>query len=353
MGDIPQQIQALLCEAVRRGASDVHLEPGAGDCEIRFRVDGLLETHARVPADIGAQLVTRLMVMSQLLTYRRDVPQEGRASVSIERLPAALAVRVAIMPTTHGLRAAVRLPAELTQPRTLNDLALGTPAARLIDAFLHADSGVLLIVGPAGSGKTTTAYAILEALRRAQPGVSIVALEDPVERDLAGVTQIQVEPFGQLTYATALRSMLRQDPQVLMLGEIRDAETASLAVQAGLSGHRLLCTLHAADAAQAVSRLLEMQLAPYQIGGGLLGVISQRLLRRRTAQGYRGRLAVAEAVTVDDAWRRLIGAGAGSEALRGAYRGAAGFATLRDAAAAKVAAGETDAAEVVRVLGPE
>ena len=251
----------------------------------------------------------------------------------------------------------MRLPAELTQPRTLDDLALGAPAARLIDAFLQADSGMLLIVGPAGSGKTTTAYAILEALRRAQPGVSVVALEDPVERDLAGITQIQVEPFGQLTYATALRSMLRQDPQVLMLGEIRDAETASLAVQAGLSGHRLLCTLHAADAAQAVSRLLEMQLEPYQIGGGLLGVISQRLLRRRGANGYRGRLAVAEAVTVDDAWRRLIGGRAGSEALRAAYRaayeGAGGFATLRDAAARKVAAGETDAAEVVRVLGPE
>jgi len=348
--DIPTFVQTTLASAVAERASDVHVEPQADECEIRFRIDGLLQPHAVLPLDTGAAMVTRLMVMAQLLTYRRDVPQEGRAAIALDA-SGTINTRISIMPTTHGLRAAVRLPAELTQPRSLEALQLDPPAESLIERFISSDSGVLMIVGPAGAGKTTTAYAILEAIRNHQPGVSIVSLEDPVERDLPGITQVQVEPFGQLTYATALRSLLRQDPQVLMLGEIRDAETASIAIQAALSGHRLICTLHAADAAQAVARLLEMQLEPYQISSSLFGVIGQRLLRRRVDTGYRGRVPVCEAVGFDDALQQLTADRASAAELRSAYRANPSFQSLHRVAADRVAQGITDEAEVARVLG--
>ncbi len=344
-------VDALVADAVAQQASDLHVEPAAGAWEVRLRVDGLLRTHRQVDPEQGAAIVSRLMVMAQLLTYRRDVPQEGRASVLVASLDRPIELRVSIMPTTHGLRAAVRLPAELTQPRSLEALQLDAPAMRLVHDFLSAASGVLLVVGPAGSGKTTTAYAILEAIRAREDGLSVVALEDPVERDLPGVTQIQVQPFGQLTYATALRSMLRQDPQVLMLGEIRDAETASIAMQAGLSGHRLVCTFHAADAAQAMARLLEMQVEPYQISSSVFGVITQRLLRRRQGDGYAGRTPVCEAVRIDDTLRRQIVARADAGQLRAAYERAPGFESLATAAANKVNNGVTDSAEVSRVIG--
>lgn len=351
LADIPHRVDDLLIRAAAARASDVHVEPTAGGGEVRFRVDGLLDKQQSVSADVAAALVARLMVMASLLTYRRDVPQEGRATVVLAGVERPVELRVSVMPTTHGLRAAVRLPAELTQLKSLGALGLDDAARGLIDAFVHADGGVLAIVGPAGSGKTTTAYAVLEAIAADQPGLSIVSLEDPVERDLPGVTQIQVQPFGQLTYATALRSMLRQDPQVLMLGEVRDAETASVAMQAGLSGHRLVCTLHAADGAQAVARLLEMGLEPYQVAGSLFGVVAQRLVRRKTEHGFAGRLPISEAVRIDAAMRRLIGERAESDALRRQYRTAAGFSTLREAATRRVTAGDTDADEVRRVLG--
>ncbi|HEX8325023.1 MAG TPA: ATPase, T2SS/T4P/T4SS family [Tepidisphaeraceae bacterium] len=349
--DIPRRVDELLCRAVGRGASDIHVEPLAAGGEVRFRVDGLLQKQETLSADVAAAFVARLMVMANLLTYRRDVPQEGRATTPVPGVARPIDLRVSIMPTTHGLRAAVRLPAELSQPRSLDALGLDAGTRELIDAFVRADGGVLAIVGPAGSGKTTTAYAVLETIAAAQPGLSIVSLEDPVERDLPGVTQIQVQPFGQLTYATALRSMLRQDPQVLMLGEVRDAETASVAIQGGLSGHRLVCTLHAADAAQAVARLLEMGLEPYQVAGSLFGVIAQRLLRRKTPDGYAGRLPVGEAVRIDPALRRQISARVDSDDLRVTYQSMSDFVSLPDSAARRVAAGETDAAEVWRVLG--
>jgi type II secretory ATPase GspE/PulE/Tfp pilus assembly ATPase PilB-like protein len=214
---------------------------------------------------------------------------------------------------------------------------------------------MLLIVGPAGSGKTTTAYAILEAIRARASGISIVTLEDPVERDLPGITQIPIQPFGQLNYASALRSMLRQDPQVLMLGEIRDAETASVAIQAALSGHRLVCTFHAPDPARAISRLLEMGLEPYQIASSLFGVLSMRLLRRTDPKqpgAYAGRVPISQAVAMTDTLRQAIAARPDATTLAAAYQ-TPDHATLRDSANDQIARGLTDALEVARVLGPE
>jgi len=185
-----------------------------------------------------------------------DIPQEGRLRVILASSSAPIEVRLAVTPTTHGLRAAVRMPAELIQPRSLDQLGLPPAVLQGLRNFAAADSGMVLVTGPAGSGKTTTIYALLQYVAHTFPGLSIVSLEDPVERDIPGVTQIEVSPFGQLTYERALRSMLRQDPQVLMLGEIRDADTASLAAQAALSGHRLICTLHASSPAARSRDLL-------------------------------------------------------------------------------------------------
>ena len=211
------------------------------------------------------------------------------------------------MPTAQGLRAAVRMPAELTQSRNLDSLGLPTKTLAGLKEFAASDAGMLLLVGPAGSGKTTTIYALLEYIAAHHPGLSIISLEDPVERAIPGVTQIEVSPFGELTYERVLRSMLRQDPQVLVLGEIRDAATAAIAAQAALSGHRLVSTLHAGSPGAAAVRLLEMGLEPYQVASSLFGIISVRLLRRGSIErGYAGRLPIAEFARVDEPMRAAI-----------------------------------------------
>ena len=354
--DVPQIVDDLLELAVRRCASDVHVEPTAQACDVRLRVDGVLETVATRDASTGRAVVTRLMVMSHLLTYRLDVPQEGRCTFASPSAAREIELRVSVMPTTHGLRAAVRLPAELVQPRTLDELNLPPRVLDALKRFAGADAGMLIVTGPAGSGKTTTLYALLEHAARTSPGLSIISLEDPVERDLPGVTQIQVSSFGELTYERALRSILRQDPQVLMLGEIRDSATASLALQAALSGHRLLCTMHASTPAGAIARLLEMGCEPYQITSALWGVVAQRLLRRVDPEGsagslYRGRVPAAEFVELDAKLRSAVLQRADAETLARVYHDVAGWQSLRDSAERLVTSGLSDHAEVVRVLG--
>jgi type II secretory ATPase GspE/PulE/Tfp pilus assembly ATPase PilB-like protein len=347
-------VDQILQSALLRGASDVHIEPTAQGAEVRLRIDGLLETHSRYNAEVGRSLVTRLMVMAQLLTYRQDIPQEGRLRASAGE-DSQLELRLAIMPTTHGLRAAVRMPAELIQPRTLDELGLPSPVIAGLKSFARGDSGMLLVTGPAGSGKTTTIYALLEHIARVSPGLSLVSLEDPVERDIPGVTQIEVSPFGQLTYERALRSILRQDPQVMMLGEIRDAQTASLAAQAALSGHRLICTLHAATPGGAIARLLEMGLEPYRVTSSLYGVIAQRLLRRLNTTGkpgrYGGRIPAAEFVPLTAHLRAAILTGADAVEIQQVAAKQDDYSSLRDSADSLVAQHLTDEQEVARVLG--
>jgi type II secretory ATPase GspE/PulE/Tfp pilus assembly ATPase PilB-like protein len=352
-------VEAILDEAAQRRASDVHVEPTAAGYEVRYRVDGLLETVARHDAAAGRSVVGRLMVMAHLLTYRLDVPQEGRISTLLPTLGATgpVELRLAVMPTTHGLRAAVRMPAELVQPRSLGELGLPPTVLEGLHRFAGADSGMLIVTGPAGSGKTTIIYALLEHIARTSPGVSVIALEDPVERDLPGVTQIEVSPFGELTYERSLRSILRQDPQVLALGEIRDAATASLALQAALSGHRLVCTLHAASPGGAIARLFEMGMEPYQITSALFGVLAQRLLRKRRDGGgagstYRGRVPAAELALMDTPLREAVLRRADAETLAQIIARQAGHIGLRQSAEALMAAGLTDESELARALGP-
>jgi general secretion pathway protein E len=288
-----------------------------------------------------------LMVMAHLLTYRLDVPQEGRARAAAQDMD----LRVSVMPTVHGLRAAVRMPAELVQPRALDELGLNENVRAGLKNFAAGDCGMLILTGPAGSGKTTTIYALLEHIVATSPGISVVALEDPVERALAGVTQIEVTPFGELSYERALRSILRQDPQVLMLGEIRDSATASAAIAAALSGHRMISTMHAGSCAGAIARLLEMGIEPYQISSALFGVMAQRLIRRRAAAGYHGRIALAELVTIDDAMRKGILARQDAQTLERIYAGRPDFVSIRQAGFELISSGVTDAQEVRRVLG--
>ncbi len=355
--DVPRLVDGLLDLALQRCASDVHVEPTADGGELRMRVDGVLETIARHDAATTRAIVTRLMVMARLLTYRLDVPQEGRFTIAPASVDHELELRLAVMPTTHGLRAAVRMPAELVQPRTLDELNLPPRVIDGLRRFAAGDAGMLIVTGPAGSGKTTTLYALLGHVAKTSPGLSIIALEDPVERDLPGVTQIEVSPFGQLTYERALRSILRQDPQVLMLGEIRDSATASLALQAALSGHRLVCTMHAATPGGAVARLFEMGMEPYQITSALWGVVALRLLRRVNPGGadprYRGRVPAAELVEMDAPLREQVLHRADADSLARAYASQPGYASLRRSAEDLVAANLSDAAEVVRVFGEQ
>jgi type II secretory ATPase GspE/PulE/Tfp pilus assembly ATPase PilB-like protein len=347
-------VERLLRGAIDRRASDLHIEPVGSGYEVRSRVDGVLGTDERLDPESGRAAVARLMVMARLLTYRLDVPQEGRVTLSggANSTSGDVELRLSVMPTIHGLRAAVRMPADAIQAAVLDGLGLPDAVRAGLERFVASDSGMLLFTGPAGSGKTTSIYATLRQIVDNGHGLSVVALEDPVERKLAGVTQIEVSPFGQLTYERALRSMLRQDPQVLMLGEIRDAATASLAVQAALSGHRLVTALHAATAGGAIARLLEMGIEPYQITSSVSVVVAQRLLRRSNgAGGYLGRIPVAEIVVMDAALKKAVLERADADALAGVYGRQTTYRALAEVAKDCIAAGLTDAAEARRVLG--
>lgn len=369
--DVPGLLNKLWGEAIERGASDIHVEPIPDGCEIRFRVDGLLRTEMTVSAETGRSLVLRMMVLAHLLTYRLDVPQEGRAAIHVRN--SEIEIRISVIPTIAGLRGAVRLPAA-NEKRELGHLGLSHAIVENLYRFARADSGMLLVTGPAGSGKTTTIYALLAHLAGLDQGLSIVTLEDPAERAIAGITQIEVKPFGQLTYEKALRSILRQDPQVLMLGEIRDAATAQLAIQAAMSGHRLISTLHAGTAAGAIARLLEMGVEPYQITSSVWGVLGQRLLRRyadpnsrdSTSRGtavrstaaiddcsaqYHGRMAVGELLVMDGDLRSVLLERPDARRLEEAASAQLGFVSLRAATGELVKAGVTDQSEMDRVLG--
>jgi type II secretory ATPase GspE/PulE/Tfp pilus assembly ATPase PilB-like protein len=279
-GYATQFVDLLLAAARDSEASDVHLQPCANGLEVRLRLDGVLHPVGLFRRGEKSDVITRLKVMAGLLTYRHDVPQEGRIRESGQ----VVEMRVSTYPTLHGERAVVRLFASEGRYLYLEDLGLPAPIHATFAQLLVETSGAVLITGPAGSGKTTTAYAALRELARQSGGQkSLVSLEDPIEMVLDGVAQSQVNEAAGFDYATGLRSLMRQDPEVILLGEIRDRVTAETAFQAALTGHLLLTTFHAGSAAGAISRLSDMGIEPYLLRSGILAILSQRLVRRLCA----------------------------------------------------------------------
>ncbi|HTK76193.1 MAG TPA: GspE/PulE family protein [Gemmataceae bacterium] len=362
-------VDFVLEESIRRAASDVHFEPTPAALEIRMRVDGVLNPAATLPRELAPNVIARLKVLADLLTYRVDIPQEGGmrpgGATRTEDM------RVSTFPTVHGEKAVVRIFNNSAQLLDLDQLGLRPDVSKSLTGLLSERTGAVYLTGPSGSGKTTTIYACLRRLAH-DGGRNIVTIEDPVERWVEGVSQSQARPGTEFDFARGLRSLLRQDPDVIMVGEIRDRETAAVASEAALTGHLVFSTLHAGSACGVVGRLLEMGVEPYILTSGIKGILNQRLLRRLCegcrrrvgaswepagcercgGAGYRGRLLIAELLTPDADFRRAILAKADTEALE-AVAGKSEWQSLRAAADAAVAAGQTTAEEVARVLGPQ
>lgn len=358
--NVVELVRAVIDRAIAARATDVHFEPLDAALAIRFRLDGVLQEIDRAPQALAPNIIARLKVLASLLTYRNDVPQEG--SFSHASAAGASDIRVATFPTIRGERAVLRLlPAGLQRLR-LDDLGHSRETVARLRNACRATDGMLVVCGPVGSGKTTTLHALLDEIARQRPGAGVFAIEDPVEMRIDGVTQVQVEPARGLTYAIALRSLLRQDPQVLMVGEIRDAEVAQIAAEAALTGHLLLTTLHSGEATDAIIRLREMGLAPFQLTSTLRGVLSQRLLRRRCARcrgadsgvcaacrgtGFSGRVAIGQHIEMSDALRTAILDGGDAARLREA----SAQIPLRNDAARLLNDDTTTRDEIDRILG--
>ncbi len=264
----PDVVELALTEAQAAGASDIHFQPGADGVEVRWRIDGVLQPVANLPSKTAPNIVGRLKVLAELLTYRTDIPQEGR----IRGLPGAVEMRVSTFPTLFGEKAVVRMFAGPGRFLRLVDLSLPATVRDELDHLLGETSGAIVLSGPAGSGKTTTIYACLRELAARSRGErSLATLEDPIEAVVTGVAQAQVNPAAGLTLELGLKSLLRQDPEVIAIGEIRDKTTAEIALQAALSGHLILTTFHAGSACEVIGRFLDMGIEPYVVRSGLRG----------------------------------------------------------------------------------
>jgi type II secretory ATPase GspE/PulE/Tfp pilus assembly ATPase PilB-like protein len=280
---VPEVVATVLAAAREARATDVHLVPGADALRMLWRVDGVLQPVADFPADLAPRIISRLKVLARLLTYRVDVPQEGRLNSDLEGGQGETSdeTRLSTFPTLFGEKAVIRLFVGEGRFRRLDELGLPDEALTRLKNLLDETSGVILLTGPAGSGKTTTIYAALRELAdKSAGGRSLVSLEDPVEVVVPGVAQSQVQPASGFDMPTGLRSLLRQDPEVIMVGEIRDRGTAETVFQAALTGHLVLTTFHAGSAAQAINRLSDMGIEPYLLRSAIRAILCQRLVRR-------------------------------------------------------------------------
>jgi type II secretory ATPase GspE/PulE/Tfp pilus assembly ATPase PilB-like protein len=369
--DVVSLVDDLLKKAISSGASDVHFEPTESELLVKFRLDGVLNPIERVPRGLSENVIARLKVLGGLLTYRSDIPQEGRIEISKSQGDGVVDQRLAVFPTIHGQRAVVRLFYSNKELMELEQLGFSDQICSALKRIATKNQGVLLLTGPAGSGKSTTLAAILRYILRNFPGKSVVTLEDPVEIRIDGATQAQITPHGQMTFPTALRSLLRQDPQVLMIGEIRDAETARIAIEAGLTGHLLMSTMHSGTPAGAILRLLEMGIEPYQVTSSISAVLNQRLVRKLCTKckrevetgafeaagcddcfdtGYKSRALIAEMVQLDSPLRKAILAKADLDELENILR-SRGHTNMFEDGRRLVADGVTAQEELNKVCG--
>ncbi len=379
-------VNSIIFEAAEDGASDVHFEPQADSLVVRFRIDGVLHETQRIPKRSSIGVTTRLKVLAKLDIAERRKPQDGRISLSASAAGRMLDVRVATLPTVEGESVVMRLLDKSKKPPTMEEVGLSAAMQEQLKAMVHRPTGALLVTGPTGSGKSTTLFSAMTEINR--PEINVITVEDPVEYRLPGLNQVQINPRAGLTFATALRSILRSDPDVVMVGEIRDVETAKISIEAALTGHFVLSTLHTNDAPAALSRLNEMGVEPFLTGAAVTGVLAQRLARRlcehckelytaskaeldaaripdelrqgktelfrrngcvRCRQtGYRGRIGIFQLLEMDEELSTLAARKASHEELERAAL-AAGMSTLWGDGVDKVLAGLTSLEELARV----
>ncbi len=362
---IIRMLNALLTQAAKDGASDIHIEPYERSSAVRFRVEGTLREVVQPNKALHAALISRLKIMAELDIAEKRLPQDGRISLRIGGR--AVDVRVSTLPSAHGERAVLRLLDKGESKFTLEALGMSGDVLTRFDNLIQQPHGIVLVTGPTGSGKTTTLYASLGRVDTST--TNVLTVEDPVEYELAGIGQTQVNPKIDLTFAKALRAILRQDPDVIMIGEIRDFETAQIAIQASLTGHLVLATLHTNDAPSAVTRLTDMGVEPFLLSSSLLGVLAQRLVRKLCPHckkqdergrwhpvgckecgmsGYKGRTGVYELMVADDKVQALIHSRAAeSQLFVAAEEG--GLRSMREDGERLVAEGITSLEEVLRV----
>ena len=379
---VKKLLNLVLLQAIRDKASDIHFEPFENEYKMRYRIDGVLYEMIPPPKHIAAALSSRVKVMANLDIAERRLPQDGRISLTVQDNP--IDLRVSVLPTMFGESVVLRVLDRSQLSLDLEKLGLRQDDIKLVRQLIHKPNGIVIITGPTGSGKTTTLYSALSELNDIE--TKLITTEDPIEYDIEGIIQIQMKPDIGLTFARCLRSILRQDPDVIMVGEIRDLETAEIAAQASLTGHIVFTTLHTNDAPSSIARLLDLGVEPFLITATLEGIVSQRLVRkicencktpfeptesqlmelavtpedvkgkqfyygrgckRCNSTGYRGRTGIFEVMTFNDEMRNLVMNRASTNALRSAAQ-KAGMKLLRDAGLAKIYDGVTTIDEVVK-----
>ena len=374
---------SLIFDAIRARSSDIHIQPYADFLQVRFRIDGVLFDQFQIPRENQEEILSRVKVMGEMNIAEKRLPQDGRASVSVGDRD--IDLRIASLPTSHGERVVIRLLDKGARLYTLEELGMSPAILTRIRRLIHQEHGLFLVTGPTGGGKSTTLYAALQEINVKDKNV--VTLEDPIEYQLDGISQTQVNEKKGLTFARGLRNVLRQDPDIIMVGEIRDRETAEMAIQSALTGHMVYSTLHTNDATSAVTRLLDLGIEPYLVASSLVGVLAQRLVRRicpdcRTSRvvreeeivdlgatptlsanqsvfqgagcdecrqtGYSGRVGIFEMMLVSESIRSLVQRRCNASEIRQVAT-AAGMQLLREDGLAKIAGGETTVEEVLRV----
>lgn len=362
-----RMINALFTQAARDGASDIHIEAFETHSVVRYRVDGTLRDVVSPRRALHNALISRIKIMANLDIAEKRLPQDGRIALRVGGRP--IDVRVSTLPTGHGERAVLRLLDKEAGRLQLEKLGMAPGILSQLDRLVHQPHGIVLVTGPTGSGKTTTLYAALARLDASTS--NILTVEDPIEYDLPGIGQTQVNARIDMSFAVALRAILRQDPDVVMIGEIRDLETAQIAVQASLTGHLVLATLHTNDSVSALTRLTDMGVEPFLLSSSLLGVLAQRLIRKLCSEckipahdqggtwravgcpacnhtGYSGRTGIHELFVIDEELRGLVHANAGEQVLRH-HAAAKGMRNMRDDGQRWIESGTTSVEEVLRV----